>query len=76
MYFYPGLKPMLSLFLPAMFYVSERRRQASLSKAIPVIFLCWAYHYCNDKVCFYTLAVCVYVCVYLHVFFFSLLKTQ
>lgn len=52
-----------TVFLPAAFYVSKRRRQASLSKAVPVIFLWWAYHYSNDKVCLYTLALCVCVCV-------------
>ncbi len=62
----------LSFFLHGMFYVSERRQQASLSKAFPVIFLRWAYHYCNDKVRLYTLACCVYsVCACI----FSLLET-
>lgn len=59
----------LPFFLPAVFYVSERRRQASLSKAVPVIFLRWAYHYFNDKVRLYTVALCVYsVCVCLQAY--------
>lgn len=53
-----GLKATLCLrfSLPAVFHVSERRRQASLSKAVPVISLHWAYHYSNDKVRLCTLA--------------------
>lgn len=58
--FIPIWNPCDSFFLPGVFYVSERRRQASLSKAFPVIFLCSAYHYCNDKVRLYTLALFVY----------------
>lgn len=52
LFIYTGLKAgfCLRFFLPAVFYVSERRRQASLSKSVPVIFLHWAYHYSNDKV--------------------------
>lgn len=76
LFIYTRLKPgfCLPFFLPAVFYVSERRRQASLSKALPVIFLHWAYHYCNDKVRLCTLALSTgSVC--LQGFFFHWLRT-
>lgn len=74
LFIYTGLKAgfCLRFFLPAVFYVSERRRQASLSKAVPVIFLHWAYHYSNDKVRLCTLALSPgSVCLQLFFFFFT-----
>lgn len=64
LYVCTNLRPMycLSFFSPGVFYVKREAPTSFTLQSLSSNLSLWAYHYCNDKVRLYTLAVCVCVC--------------